>query len=131
MMQSTSLHPHMRVLVVDDNRDTAFLVSELVRLCGHEAKMATGSDEALQIAATFQPELVFLDIALPHCNGYQLAPRLRNEAGLNGAIFVAYSGYKDDPAARIAAGIDAHLLKPVSLEQLTDFFDCEPLKKAS
>jgi CheY-like chemotaxis protein len=121
----------MRVLVVDDNQDTAFLVSELVRLCGHEAEMATGSAEAIQIATTFQPELVFLDIALPHCNGYQLAPRLRNDAGLHGAVFVAYSGYKDDPEARVAAGIDAHLLKPVSLEQLTEFFDCQPLKKAS
>ena len=54
-----------------------------------------------------------------------LRPKLRGEAGLTNTRIIAYSGYKDDPDLRLAAGIDAHLLKPVSLERLKDFFDCE------
>jgi CheY-like chemotaxis protein len=119
----------MRILIVDDNSDTAFLLSELVKLCGHEAAMAHGADEALAKSKEFNPELVFLDIGLPGCNGYRLAPKLRAEAGLTSSRIVAYSGYKDDADLRLAAGIDTHLLKPVSFEQLKEFFDCEPLKR--
>jgi two-component system, chemotaxis family, CheB/CheR fusion protein len=119
----------MRVLIVDDNIDTAFLLAELVKLCGHEAETAMTSEEALTKGKQFDPELVFLDIGMPGCNGYRLAPKLRGEAGLTDARIVAYSGYKDDPDLRLTAGIDAHLLKPVSLERLKEFFDCEPLER--
>ncbi len=119
----------MRVLIVDDNIDTAFLLAELVKLCGHEAETAMTSEEAVAKGQEFEPELVFLDIGMPGCNGYRLAPRLRGEAGLANARIIAYSGYKDDPDLRLSAGIDAHLLKPVSLERLKEFFDCEPLER--
>ena len=118
----------MRVLIVDDNVDIAFLLSELVKRCGHEAQLALSSEEALAKGKRFNPELVFLDIGLPGCNGYRLAPKLRAEAGLVSSRIVAYSGYRDDPDLRVAAGIDGHLLKPVSLEELKEFLDCEPLE---
>jgi CheY-like chemotaxis protein len=70
-----------------------------------------------------------LDLAMPGGNGYRLASRLRAQAGLHTAKIVAVSGYNDDPASR-AAGIDAHLVKPASLHQLMEFFDCEPLELA-
>jgi CheY-like chemotaxis protein len=119
----------MRVLVVDDNIDTAFLLSELIKSCGHESQMALSSDEALAKGKKFGPELVFLDIGLPGCDGYRLAPKLRGEAGLTSARIVACSGYKDDPDRRLTAAIDAHLLKPVSLKQLKGFLDCDPLER--
>jgi CheY-like chemotaxis protein len=121
----------MRVLVVDDNVDCAFMLSELIKECGHEAEVATAADEVLTKARDLRPEIVFLDLAIPESDGYKLAQRLRTEGGLRSAKIVAISGHRDDPARRTAAGIDAHLMKPTSLKQLMQFFDCEPLKAAS
>ena len=71
----------MRVLIVDDNSDTAFLLAELVKLCGHDAETAMSGEEALAKAKEFDPELVFLDIGLPVCNGYRLAPEVARRSG--------------------------------------------------
>jgi len=121
----------MRILVIDDNVDCAFLLCELIKKCGHEGEVANTAEAALSRARDWQPEVVLLDLGLPESDGYKLALKLRNEAGLHSARIVALSGYKDDPARRAAAGIDAHLMKPASLQQLMNFFDCEPLKAAS
>ncbi|MEX2138100.1 MAG: response regulator [Pirellulales bacterium] len=120
----------MRILVIDDNVDCAFMLRQLIRKCGHETDIALTAEAGLTKAKEWQPDVVFLDLAIPGVDGYKLAPRLRQET-LQAAKIVAISGYRDDPARRAAAGIDAHLMKPASLQQLTDFFECEPLKAAS
>ena len=74
----------------------------------------------MALAQVWQPDVVFLDLGLPGENGYSLARRLRAEAHLEQALIVAQSGYIDDEQRRIASGIDAHLLKPVTMQTLCD-----------
>jgi CheY-like chemotaxis protein len=108
----------MRVLVVDDNVDSAYLLRELIKVCGHESETATCSTQAIDLAIQWRPECVFLDLSMPDEDGYKLAGRLRTEAELRAARIVAVSGYQDDEDRRRAAQIDAHLQKPVTVDQL-------------
>jgi len=108
-----------RVLLVEDNRDTARAAAKLLELLGHEVRVAHDGQEALAIAQEFQPEAMFLDIGLPGMSGYELARRLRLE-GFDQATIVAVSGYgqsSDKQRAR-EAGFDDHLTKPVDQRAL-------------
>jgi len=111
-----------RVLVVDDNLDAADSTAMLVRALGHQVKLAYDAALALDIAASFEPDVVLLDIGLPDLDGYQLAPRLRALDGLAQVFLVAISGYgrQEDRAASRAAGIDRHLVKPVGTAALLE-----------
>jgi PAS domain S-box-containing protein len=109
-----------RVLVVDDNRDAAELLGEGLRLHGHEVRVAYDGPGALEVAAAFEPEVALLDIGLPVMNGYELAHRLR-ERGVR-CHLVAVTGYGQE-ADRIRArehGFDAHVVKPVDLDQMRE-----------
>jgi CheY-like chemotaxis protein len=104
----------LRVLVVDDNRDTATACSMLLRQMGHEVDTAYDGIAALEHARTFHPQVVFLDIGLPGLNGYEVARSLREE-GFRNEVIVAISGYgqPDDRRRSREAGFDHHLVKPI------------------
>jgi CheY-like chemotaxis protein len=105
----------LRVLVVEDNRDAAETLGELLRIWGHEVQIAYDGVAALTMARDFRPDVVICDIGLPgELNGYSVARRLRSEPGLEDVHLVALSGYANDDARRRsrAAGFDAHLAKP-------------------
>lgn len=104
-----------RILVVDDNVDSASMLETLLSITGHEARSAYNGAEAIALAATFLPEIVFLDVRLPDMNGFELARRLRVTPGLERAVMIAMSGYSDEQAKRSAreAGIEHYLVKPV------------------
>ena len=110
-----------RILVVDDNADAADSLGVLLGIWGHEVEIAHNGVSALQVARKFDPELVFLDIGLPEMNGYELARRLREEAGLARAKFIALSGYgtERDRLRSREAGFDLHLVKPVDPRSLS------------
>jgi CheY-like chemotaxis protein len=110
----------MRVLVIDDNEDTAFLFCSLVKVCGCESRFCTISSVAIDIAREWQPNVILLDLAMPGIEGYQLGPMLRAACNETLTLLVLVSGYKPDPEKLIKAMIDDHLLEPVSLEQLTE-----------
>ena len=112
--------PQMRVLVVDDNEDTALGMSRLMRLSGHSVRVAHSGPAALEVARDLGPEVVILDIGLPGMDGYEVAVRLRREAGCGAAIIIAVSGYGEDQAMRRSeeAGFDHHLVKPVDFDAL-------------
>ena len=108
-----------RVLVVDDNVDSAQSMSLLLQLEGHTVACAHDGIEALQAAEQFQPQVVLLDLGLPRMNGYDVARKLREtEAASAGSVrrplLVAISGYgrEQDRAAAQQAGFDFHLTKP-------------------
>jgi two-component system CheB/CheR fusion protein len=104
-----------RVLVVDDNPDVAESVAMLlVEGLGHEVKVAHSGPQALELAREFRPEAVLLDIGLPGMDGYEVARRLRQLPGADGALLVALSGYgqEEDRRRSREAGFDEHLLKP-------------------
>ena len=107
----------MKVLIIEDNPDTAEAFGMLIRQCGHEINIAGTAADALRMAKEWQPEVVFLDIGLPEMDGYLLATLLRAE-GLTKAKIVALSGYRPDEHRLNSLEIDAYLLKPVRLDVL-------------
>lgn len=111
----------VRVLVVDDNIDSAESMALLLSLDGHEVRTAFDGPDALAVAEAFQPEVVLLDIGLPGMDGYEVAKQMRNLPGLQKALMIAVTGYgqADDRARSKAAGFDHHLVKPVDPEILS------------
>ncbi len=108
-----------RILVVDDNRDGAELLAELLALHGHQVRIAHDGPDALAIAELLLPEVALLDIGLPGMDGYELARRLRSRLG-DGCVLLALSGYgqAEDRERALAAGFAQHLVKPVDPAQL-------------
>jgi PAS domain S-box-containing protein len=109
-----------RVLVVDDNIDTARGLARLLRSLGHEVKSAHSGPDAIDAARAFRPEFVLLDIGLPGMDGYQVTSTLRLEEAGKNATIVAVSGYGQDEDRKKsrAAGFDHHLVKPVDVDTL-------------
>jgi PAS domain S-box-containing protein len=110
----------LRILVVDDNEDAADLLSSLLEALGHATKVAHDGPTALHAAESFSPELALLDIGLPVMDGYELAQRLRRQLAGRCLRLVAVTGYglDSDRERAHAAGFDAHLVKPVSIDRL-------------
>jgi CheY-like chemotaxis protein len=108
-----------RILVVDDNRDTAFGCAAIFRALGHDVQIAFDGIEALNMARTTRPEAIFLDIGLPGMNGFDVVKTLRNE-GFRKELIIAVSGYgqPEDRQRSSEAGFDEHLVKPVHEEVL-------------
>ena len=114
--------PALRILIVDDYAPAADSLSELLQVQGFETRIARDGADALQAAVDFKPALALIDIGLPEMDGYELARRLRATVGLEKLRLVALTGFGQarDLARAEAAGFDAHLLKPVSLEHLDE-----------
>jgi signal transduction histidine kinase/ActR/RegA family two-component response regulator len=109
-----------RILLVDDNVDSAEAIAELLRASGHDVLVTHGPAEALASAATFDAQVAVLDIGLQTMDGYRLAQEIRLQLGLRAPTMIALTGYgqESDRAHSIACGFAAHLTKPVSLEEL-------------
>jgi CheY-like chemotaxis protein len=110
----------MRVLVVDDNHDAADTLAAMLRLDGHEVTAAYGGEQAISTALDTIPDLVLLDINMPGINGFEVARRLRAEPRARDCRLVAVTGYGHAAYVREAAdaGIQHHLIKPVTRDQL-------------
>jgi CheY-like chemotaxis protein len=95
-------------------------VATLLRLWGHDIRVAYNGPEALREADSFQPEVIMLDIGLPGMNGYEVARRLRQQPRFQKTMLVAVTGYgQDDDRRRSSdAGFDQHWTKPVSPDTL-------------
>ncbi|MDI1429631.1 hybrid sensor histidine kinase/response regulator [Polyangium sorediatum] len=108
-----------RVLVVDDNRDAAQMLAEVLTSHGHEVVVAHDGPQALALAATFRPEIGILDIGLPVMDGYELALELRTTYGER-ITLVAVTGYGQEHDKRRAfeAGFSRHYVKPVAADAL-------------
>jgi signal transduction histidine kinase len=110
-----------RILVVDDNVPSAKMLGMLLeRLGDHQVLVTHDGPTALEKAPEFLPEIVLLDIGLPHMNGYEVARRLRRDERVRAATLVAVTGYggEEDLRRSQEAGFDEHLVKPVSVEAL-------------
>ena len=117
------LSPHQvdlaRVLVVDDDRDTAETMACLLRAYGHEALVAFDGPRAIEAARRHRPGYVLLDIGLPGMDGYQLASRLRAEAP-GPMVLIAITGYGREEERRLgrSAGFDHYFIKPLDPDGL-------------
>ncbi len=107
-----------RVLVVDDNRDSADSLGLLLELQGHKVCIVHDGPGALAAAQTHRPHAVLLDIGLPGMDGYEVARQLRQLPGLDRVLLIAMTGYgqEEDKRRSQQAGFDAHLVKPADLD---------------
>ena len=105
----------LRILVVDDNVDAAETMTLLLGMSGHDARAAFGGQEALDVAFSFRPDIVFLDIGLPGMNGYEVARRLRADPTMVNSKLIALTGWgaENDIRQSKSEGFLAHLTKPV------------------
>jgi len=112
-----------RVLIIDDNADSAEALALLARSWGHEVAVAHDGPAALALAERFAPESVLVDIGLPGMDGYELARRFREQPRYRDLVLVALTGYgrEEDRSAARAAGFDGHLVKPAEIEALEGF----------
>ena len=109
-----------KILVADDNRDAANALALLLRLAGHDVRVAHDGHGALAVAQEFEPHCAVLDIGMPDLNGYEVARRLRQSANGKKVRLIALTGWGQDEDKRRAheAGFDHHLTKPVDRERL-------------
>jgi PAS domain S-box-containing protein len=109
-----------RVLVVDDNRDSADSTTTILRLLGHQVECAYSGSSALEVARHFLPEVVLMDLAMPGMNGIETLRLMRSQPGAQRVFAVAVTGFGsgEDKRRSDAAGFDAHLTKPVDLNAL-------------
>jgi PAS domain S-box-containing protein len=109
-----------RIMVVDDNEDGAFALGAILRRLGHTVEVVYESPKALELLPVVKPEIVFMDIGMPIMNGYEVCMRMRAEQNGMRSRIVALSGWgqEQDRDRSLAAGFDAHLVKPVDMEQL-------------
>jgi PAS domain S-box-containing protein len=109
-----------RVLVADDNVDSAETLAVLLRLQGYAVATAHDGTEALEVASQFQPDAVLLDIGMPALNGYEVARTIRQQDWGKDILIVAQTGWGQDGDRDRSkqAGFDAHLTKPLDLAVL-------------
>jgi CheY-like chemotaxis protein len=118
-----------KVMVIDDNVELAMGLARLLKLLGHEVKMAHDGPTALETARDFHPEVVLLDIGLPGLDGYQVATMLRQDQCVGKPRLIAITGYghEEDRRRSREAGFDYHLVKPIEFRSLVTLLaDCSP-----
>jgi PAS domain S-box-containing protein len=109
-----------RILVVDDNPDSANSLGMVLEVEGHEVDSVYSAQDALERVESFKPDVVLLDIGLPGMDGYEVARRLRARPGFERVRLVALTGYgqAEDRERTRGAGFDGHLVKPVDFSLL-------------
>ena len=109
-----------RVLIADDDRDGALTLATLLELEGYEVRTAHGGEEALDVARTFKPHVVLLDIGMPKVTGYDAARRLRQRYGQECPALIAVTAWKQasDKILANLAGFDHHVAKPYDPNEL-------------
>lgn len=112
-----------RILVVDDNPDSALSMAMMLSIMGHETRTAHDGETAVATAESFLPEVVLLDIGLPKLNGYEVAQRIRGSAWGKSMFLIAVTGWgqEEDRQRSSEVGLNVHMVKPVepaALERL-------------
>ena len=111
----------LRILTVDDNRETALSLKDAVEDFGDTAFVCFKGNEALELAASIRPDVILLDLSMPDIDGVDVARILRADVRLAGVKIIAVTAYGDAETA--AAGFDLHLTKPVRFDVLSDMLD--------
>ena len=114
--------PGSRILVVDDNHDTADSVVSLLLQAGYDARAAYTGTSGLEMAYSYQPRVALLDIGLPEMDGFEIARRLRADPKADGVLLIAMTGYGEERHRQASgeAGFSHHLVKPVDPNKLLE-----------
>ena len=116
-----------RILVADDNVDAATSLSMLLELMGHSTRVVHDGIEAVDVAASFQPDIILLDIGMPRLDGFEACSRIRAQSANKNVVIVALSGWTQDEKRQRSqeAGFDFYLIKPVESAALQKLLrDC-------
>jgi two-component system CheB/CheR fusion protein len=127
--QAAPGHAQRRVLIIEDNRDTAQSLAQVLEIAGHRVSVAYVGAAGLAQAREFHPEIVLCDIGLPEgMDGYAVARAFRRDASLHSIRLVALTGYalQEDHARALRAGFDEHIGKPPDLGSLLRMIERAP-----
>lgn len=119
-----------RILVVDDNQDSADSLARMLVVLGNDVLTAYHGAEAVEIADESRPDLAFIDISLPDLSGYEVARQIRSRPWGKGTVLVALTGWDKEDARRRSteAGFDHHLVKPAELDPLSNILTSCPVQ---
>jgi len=131
-LQSDDLRAH-RILVVDDVRESAETLAMVLRSMGQDATALGDGESAIQWILAHRPDVVFLDIAMPGLDGYEVAHRLREYTELQDVVLVALTGYgqQEDRRRALEVGFNSHLTKPTSMTTLKELLSRLPAGSAA
>lgn len=120
----SATNPERRILVVDDNRDSATSMALMLKLLGNDVSTASNGEEAVEIAEKFRPSIILMDLGMPLLNGYEATRRIRQQPWGRGMIILALTGWGQDTDRTQSreAGCDGHLVKPVNISDLEKLF---------
>jgi len=117
-----SVRLSLRILVVDDNRDGADILSDMLEMVGNDTRTAYDGQQGVDAAGEFRPEVILLDLGMPKMDGYEACRRIREQAWGQQVVLVAMTGWGQDEDRRRSrdAGFDHHLVKPVEAQALLE-----------
>ncbi len=112
----------LRMLVVDDNEASAKTIGWMMELLGQEVRTAYNGRDAIEIARTYHPQVILLDIGLPGMNGYEVCKAMHSDPSLKNSVFIAQTGWGQSEHRQRSkeAGFDHHLVKPIDLKVLEE-----------
>lgn len=119
--QSAHLTTSQRVLIVEDNEDSALSLKMLLEAMGYAVTVVHDGEGAVSAASAQRPDVILMDIGLPRMNGYDAARRIRQDCKDTAIMIIALTGWgqEHDRKRSVEAGIDHHLVKPLKLSELT------------
>lgn len=121
-----------RILVADDNVDSADSLALLLRMSGNQVETAYDGLQAVEAAERFRPDAVLLDIGMPRLDGYDACRRIRQQPWGEGMLLIAQTGWgqEEDHRRTREAGFDGHLLKPIDHAVLLELLAAHPPKRS-
>ncbi|MEI7686118.1 MAG: ATP-binding protein [Planctomycetota bacterium] len=119
-LSSEGANVSRRILVVDDNRDAADSLAEILQMCGHRVAVAYEGPTAIALADENPPEIAILDLGIPQMSGHEIGATLRARPWGQAMLLVALTGWgqEADKERTRASGFDLHLVKPVDVDTL-------------
>lgn len=116
----------LNILIIEDNKDLADIMYELLALSGHRVSVADNGTEGIAKARELRPDAIICDIGLPDMSGYEFAKIIRQDTELKNTYLIASSGYaqQEDVERSRVTGFNRHLAKPVSFDTLKTILKC-------
>jgi CheY-like chemotaxis protein len=117
------------ILVVDDDADVAWTTAALLRLEGHDAHIASGGREAIELARELNPAVVLMDVSMPNVDGLEAARQIRAQAGGDKILLCAVTAYGSAEIIKRVkeAGFDRYLRKPAKFDEVSAIVDKAPI----
>lgn len=111
-----------KILIAEDERDIRDLITFTLNYAGYEVLQATNGEEAVQIALAEKPDLVLLDVRMPHMDGYDACIKMKSEESLKDmvVVFLSAKGQESEVRTGLNAGAVEYILKPFSPDQLVE-----------